>query len=310
MTGNGGTATPRTKTGLATYAPAGLVVISMTSVQSGAAVSTWMFDQIGPMGTAFMRLVWAAIFLLAWARPRLRGRSPRDLAAAAALGAVSAAMTLCYFMAVDRIPLGVASALEFLGPLTVAIFGLRGRRFDLLWPILAAVGVLALAQPWSSTVSLLGLCFGMLSGMGLGGYVVLTQKVGDRFSGVEGLALSLTVAALCSAPAGLAQAAGRMDVQVLLGSAGAALLLPVLPYVLEMIALRKLTTAAMGTLMSFEPGIAAIIGFVLLGQSATLLQCFGLACVILASLGAVRRGSRAETVSAPPFEATEAVTAS
>ncbi|MEU1125847.1 EamA family transporter [Streptomyces sp. NPDC005899] len=281
------------------YGPAGLVVIAMISVQSGAAVSTWMFDEIGPMGTAFTRLAWAAVFLLLWARPRLRGRGPGDLRVAATLGAMSAAMTIFYFLAVERIPLGVASALEFLGPLGVAIFGLRGRRLDLLWPTLAAVGVLALARPWEGSADLVGLLFGALSGACLGGYVVFTQKVGDRFAGVDGLALSLTVAALCAAPFGLPQAVGHFSTTVVVGSAAAALLLPVLPYVLEMVALRRLTTAAMGTLMSFEPGIAAVVGLVLLSQSMTLLQCFGLVCVVLASIGAVQRGRRPDATPEP-----------
>lgn len=284
---------------MGSYGPAGLVVISMISVQSGAAVSTWMFDEIGPMGTAFARLVWAAVFLLLWARPRLRGREPGDLRVAATLGAMSAAMTIFYFLAVDRIPLGIASALQFLGPLGVAVFGLRGRRLDLLWPVLAAVGVLALVRPWEGSADLVGLLFGALSGACLGGYVVFTQKVGDRFAGVDGLALSLTVAALCAAPFGLPQAMGHFSATVLVGSAAAALLLPVLPYVLEMVALRRLTTAAMGTLMSFEPGIAAVVGLALLSQSMTLLQCFGLLCVVLASIGAVQRGSRPDPAPAP-----------
>lgn len=266
-------------------------------------MSTWMFGQIGPMGTAFMRLLWAALFLLLWARPRLKGRSPGDLGIAAALGGMSAAMTICYFLAVDRIPLGVASALEFLGPLTVAILGLRGQRLDLVWPLLAGIGVLALARPWEESADLVGLLFGLMAGACLGGYVVFTQKVGDRFSGVEGLALSLGVAALCAAPLGLPQAAEHMfEIRVLLESAGVALLLPVIPYVLELIALRKLTTAALGTLMSFEPGVAAIVGLVLLGQLATALQWLGLACVTIASLGAVRRGSRQERPLEPATE--------
>jgi inner membrane transporter RhtA len=278
---------------LRVYAPAGFVVVSMTSVQMGAAVSTWMFGRVGPVGTAFMRLCWASLFLLAWARPRLRGHNRDDLLVAAALGAMSAAMTICYFLAVDRIPLGVASSLEFLGPLAVAFYGLRARLSNFLWPMLAAAGVLALARPWEGVAGLAGIMFGAMAGICLGGYVVFTQKVGDRFSGVEGLALSLTVAAFCSAPFGLSETMKHgLEIKVLLGSAGAALLLPVLPYVLEMLALRKLTTGALGTLMSFEPGIAAIIGFVLLGQSATFLQCAGIAAVTAASLGAVRRGSR------------------
>ncbi|MFB7248872.1 EamA family transporter [Streptomyces populi] len=283
----------RTKFRSGTAGPAAIAVAAMTSVQLGAAVSTWMFEETGPLGTAFLRLAWAALMLLLWARPSLRGRSRSDLLVVGALGVMSAAMTICYFLAIDRIPLGVASALEFLGPLVVAIVGLRGRRVDLVWPALAAIGVTALTRPWEGDAELLGLFFGFLAGACLGGYVVFTQKVGDRFPGVEGLAISISVAALCAAPFGLPQASGHLlDWRILSGSAAAALLLPVLPYVLELVALRRLSTGAFGTLMSFEPGIAAMIGLLLLSQSGDAVQYAGIACVMAASLGAVRRGSR------------------
>lgn len=291
---------------------AALAVLSMASVQLGAGVSTWMFDETGPMGTAFLRLLWASLVLLLWARPTLRGRSRQDLLVAGALGLLSAALTVSYFLAIDRIPLGVASALEFMGPLAVAVAGLRRRRSDLVWPALAAVGVLALTRPWEGDAELVGLLFGCLAGACLGGYVVFTQKVGDRFEGVEGLAISLSVATLCAAPFGLPQAAGHLlEPHILLGSFGAALLLPILPYILELVVLRRLSTAAFGTLMSFEPGIATVIGVFLLAQPGDALQYAGLACVIIASLGAVNRGTRERDTAAvrqdarPPLTAAE-----
>jgi len=293
--------TGRTRRTPGVYGAAGLAVAAMVSVQSGAAVSTWMFPTAGPLGTASLRLGFAAVIMLAWARPRLRGRSRQDLLLAAALGAISAMMTLCYFEAIARIPLGVSSALEFLGPLAVAVAGLR-RRLDVIWPLLAVCGVLALTQPWNGSTDLVGLAFGAASGAGLGGYVVFTQRVGDRFSGVDGVAISLTVAALCAAPFGLVRALPALTPTVLLGAAAAAVLLPVLPYVLEMLALRRLTAGAFGTLLSFEPGFATLIGFVLLDQTLSALQSVGLGCVVAASLGAVRRGDRTQeqpTTAAP-----------
>ncbi|MFJ8042649.1 EamA family transporter [Kitasatospora sp. NPDC096147] len=273
------------------YGAAGLAVAAMVSVQTGAAVSTWMFPVAGPLGTASLRLAFAAVILLVWARPRLRGRSRSDLLVAGAFGVISAVMTLSYFAAIDRIPLGVSSALEFLGPLAVAVFGLRRRR-DVVWPLLALGGVLALTQPWNGSLDPVGLAFGVLSGAALGGYVIFSQRVGDRFSGVDGLAFAVTVAALCTAPFGLVHAVPVLTPGMLLGAAGAAVLLPVLPYVLEMMALRRLTTGALGTLLSFEPGFAALIGFLLLHQSLTVAQLAGLVCVVAASLGAVRGGER------------------
>jgi threonine/homoserine efflux transporter RhtA len=136
-----------------TSGSAGLALLAMASVQSGAAVSTWMFDAAGPIGTAFLRLVWASLVLLVAVRPRVRGAGRRGLLNVAALGAMSAMMTICYFLAVVRVPLGVASSLEFLGPLTVAVWGLRGRGGALLWPVLAVAGVLMIVRPWDGGVA-------------------------------------------------------------------------------------------------------------------------------------------------------------
>ncbi|MET9324124.1 EamA family transporter [Streptomyces sp. NPDC003038] len=178
------------------------------------------------------------------------------------------------------------------------MFGLR-RWIDAIWPLLAGCGVLALTQPWNGSIDLVGLAFGAVSGAALGGYVVFTQHVGDRFSGVEGIAIDLTVAALCTSPFGLVHAVPVLTPEILLGAAAAAILLPVLPYVLEMLALGRLTTASFGTLLSFEPAFATFIGFLLLHQTMTLLQITGIVCVVAASLGAVRRGDRSSTTTPP-----------
>ncbi|HEY0641355.1 MAG TPA: EamA family transporter [Pseudonocardiaceae bacterium] len=273
------------------YGAAALAVTAMISVQTGAAVSTWLFDSAGPTGTAWLRLAWGAIFLLIWARPRLTRYSAGDLGSALALGVVSATLTICYFQAIARIPLGTASALEYLGPLTVAVVGLR-RRIDVLWPVAAGGGVLLLTQPWTSSMDPVGVAFALGAGAALGLYVVLTQRVGDRFAGMDGLALAVTVAAICAGVLGVPEAMPALSVEVLLGSAVVALLLPVLPYALEMMALRRLTSSAFSTLMSVEPAAALLIGLALLIQVPGPGELAGIALVVLAGIGAVRSGHR------------------
>ncbi|GAB2663538.1 EamA family transporter [Saccharopolyspora gloriosae] len=270
---------------------AAMAVAAMLSVQTGAAVSTWMFGSLGPVGAAFSRLALAALILLLFVRPDFRSISWEALLSAAGLGVVSAAMTLCYFQAIDRIPLGTASTLEYLGPFAVAVFGLR-RSYDVIWPVLALLGVVLLTSPWSGSLDLAGIGFGLAAGASLAGYVLLSQRVGDGFSGLQGLAVSLAVAAVVSGFFGVGDVVAGFSVPVLLTSVLAALLLPLLPYALEMQALRGMRASSFATLMSFEPGFACIIGFLLLGQHLALLQIAGIALVVIAGIGAVRRGER------------------
>jgi inner membrane transporter RhtA len=274
-------------------APAiGLAVAAMLCVQTGAAISTWLFGQIGPVGTGWLRLSWAALVLLALTRPSLRTRTPGELLVVLGLGAVSGAMTLCYFVAIQRIPLGTATALEFLGPLTVAMLGLR-RPLDLIWPLSAALGVLALTRPGTAHVNLVGVLFALGAATGWGGYIVLTQRVGDRFPGLEGLALSMAAAALSTAAVpGALRGLAHLTPRVLLISAAAALLLPIVPYAFEMAALRRLTTASFGTLMSLEPAIGTVVGAVVLAQIPMVGQLAGIGLVTVAGVGAAIRGRR------------------
>ena len=264
---------------------------SMLCVQLGAAASTGMFDQVGWGGATWLRLVWAALFFLVVAPPRLQLLPPGAVRAAVALGVVSAAMTLCFFAAIDRIPLGTASALEFLGPLTVAVVRSPGRR-AMGWPVLAGAGVVAMTEPWSGGTDPLGIAFALAAAVAWGGYVLLTQHVGDAVTGMRGLAISMPVAAVVAAGVGLPQAAGGLDAEVLLLSAATALLLPVLPFALELNALRGLTAAAFGTLMSLEPAIALAVGLVALGQQPAPWQLAGIAAVVTAGVGATRSGRR------------------
>lgn len=268
-----------------------LAVVAMLSVQLGAAISVRLFDDIGIAGTAWLRLSLGALGFIAIARPKYWQWSLKELRAPIALGLISAAMTLSFLAAIDRIPLGTSVAIEFLGPLTVAAIHSHSRR-ALVWPALALVGVVLLTEPWKGTPNLAGIAFAAAAGAGWGLYIVVTQHVGDRFNGVDGLAISLPIAALAAATIGLPQAWGHINADVMVTAVIAALLLPLIPWTFELYALRRLTKAAFGTLMSLEPAIALVIGMLVLQQSAAVTQYFGIACVVVAGMAAERTGHR------------------
>ena len=266
---------------------------SIFIVQIGAAASTAVFARIGPAGTAWLRLCWAALIFVAVARPRVANFHRRDLAAALVLGVVSGGMTLSFFEAIDRIPLATAVAIEFLGPLGVAVLR-RASRWGLVWPPLAFGGVLLVTQPWAGLTDALGIAFALAAGICWGAYILLTQRIGQRFRGVQGLAVSMPVAALATTPLGLVQAQGNITPFVLLACLGLALILPVIPYTLELAALRRLDAGTFGTLMSVEPAAAALVGALMLRQIPGWVQALGIALVTIAAIGAARTGRAAE----------------
>lgn len=264
-----------------------MAVGSMTSVQLGAALAKPTLDSFGPMGTTWLRLAWAALLLALITRPKLFSYSRAQWRGAILLGAAMAGMTLCYFQAVIRIPLGLATAIDFLGPLGVAALGLRRARHA-LWPILALAGVVLLVHDGSDwTVDPVGALFALGAACGWAAYIVLMKRVGRVFEGLQGLTMSLLVAALVATPWGLAENGGHIPLPVLGITIGLAILVPLLPYALEMLALRRMPTRAFGILMSAEPALGTLIGFVVLGQALSPAQLAGIALVVIASLGAV-----------------------
>ncbi len=269
----------------------GMALVSMTSVQLGLAVAVGLAADVGAAGAAWLRLVWAGGLFVLLIRPARAGFTRRSLLAAGALGVVTAGVTLLFMAAVTRLPLGTASALEFLGPLGVAVARSRGGRM-LLWPALAGAGVLLLTEPWQGQVEVVGVLFALGAAACWATYILLTQHVGDEVAGVQGLAVSLPVAAvvatIVAGPATLPQ----MTPGLWLAGLGMALLLPVVPFVLELLALRRLTTAAFGTLMSLEPAIALVVGWLLLDQRPGLLPLLGIGFVVSAGVGAERTGAR------------------
>jgi len=266
---------------------------SIFIIQIGAAASTPLFTVIGPAGTAWLRLCWAAVIFVAVARPRLGSLPRRDLGAAVLLGLVSGGLTVTFFEAIARIPLATAVAIEFLGPLTVAVLR-RTNRWGLVWPPLAFAGVLLVTQPWSGLTDPVGIGFAFAAGVCWGAYIVLTQRIGQRIHGVGGLAISMPAAALAATPIGLAQAIGHLSPWVVLVFLGLALLVPVIPYTLELLALRRLDAGTFGTLMSVEPAAALLVGAAMLRQIPGWGQVLGIALVTVAAVGAARTGQRTD----------------
>ena len=172
-----------------------MAVASMTCVQLGLALAVGLFDRVGPEGAAWLRLAWAGVIVLVLVRPRPGELTRRGLLAGAALGVVTAGVTMLFMAAVARLPLGTASALEFLGPLGVAVARSRGGRM-LAWPVLAAVGVVLLTEPWHGSVDVVGVALALGAAACWAAYILLTQAVGDELTGLHGLAVSLPVAGL------------------------------------------------------------------------------------------------------------------
>jgi inner membrane transporter RhtA len=272
--------------------PWGLAVEAMLSVQLGSALSVHLISTVGPAGAAWLRLSFGALVFLALARPPLRSIRRRDVPALLGLGVTTGLQNVAFLAAIERIPLGTSVAVEFLGPLTVAAVRSHSTR-ALTWPALAALGVVLLTQPWHGDIQLAGLGFAALAAAGWAAYIVLTQRIGDRFTGIAGLSLTVPIAAATAAVVGIPQAAGHLTAGGLAAAAGLAVLLPVLPYACEMLALRHMTPIAFGTLMALEPAIAVVLGLLVLHQTPAAIQAAGVVLVVLAGTAAQRGGRRA-----------------
>jgi inner membrane transporter RhtA len=271
-----------------------MALASMSCVQLGLALSVHLFHQLGPLGVAGLRLVLAGLLLLILVRPRPGDFTRHDLRACCMLGVVTAGLMLFFMLAIARIPLGTASALEFLGPLVVSIYGPGSGRKR--WTVLAAAGVVLLTQPWHGGIDPAGLAFALAAGACWGSYILLTQHVGDRVTGLSGLAVSMPVAGVFAALVVLAadgpSELSRVTWHAFLILLGLAALHPVLTFTLEYLSLRGLTARAFGTLMSLEPAIALLAGLVVLGQVPDLASAGGIIFVVIAGIGAIRTGAR------------------
>nr|WP_221459266.1 EamA family transporter [Streptomonospora salina] len=283
-----------------TIPPTWFVLIGTLSVQAGAGIASRLFAVLPPSAVVWLRLLTSAVVLLALARPALRGRSRADWMVAVGFGVCLATMNVAIYQSFARIPLGIAVTIEFLGPLAVAVIGSR-RKTDLVWVALAGTGVALLGRS-DGTVTLAGVLFALLAAAAWAGYIVFSAATGRRFSGMSGLAVASVVGTVLVAPLGVAAGGSALlDPRLLLIGAAIGVLSSVVPYTLELQALRRMPPRVFGILMSLEPAAAALVGLVLLGQFLTLWQWLAVACVVAASVGATRRPP--EPAQTPPADA-------
>jgi inner membrane transporter RhtA len=277
------------------------VLLAVVSVQGGAAFAKELFPALGAAGTAGMRIGLSALMLFVAFRPPLTRLTRAQWGAAIPYGVVLGAMNLSFYMALERIPLGLAVTLEFVGPLALAVFGSR-RASDFLWVVLAAVGI-ALIAPWresASALDLLGALLALLAGGFWAAYIVLGGRVSRVLPGGQSVATGMLFASLAVLPFSFAEGlAARLTPPLFAAGLAVALLSSAVPFTLEMMALRVLSSRTFGILMSLEPAAAALSGLVFLREQLTLTQWLALVFVSAASAGAALTARRV----APPVEA-------
>jgi inner membrane transporter RhtA len=271
--------------------PTLLVVVAVSSVQFGAALAKSLFDEVGAGGTVFLRVLFAALVLVAVWRPAVAGRSPAEWRLIAVFGLALAGMNLAFYESLERIPLGIATTFEFVGPLGVAIAGSR-RPVDLAWVVLAGTGIVLLSDFGGADLDRLGVALALLAGGFWAAYILLSARVGSVFPGASGLALAMVAGAVMLAPVGIADAGGDLLVPGVLAVAVAvAILSSAIPYTLEMEALRRMPAGVFGVMMSIEPAVAALAGFIVLDEGLATRELVAILLVVAASAGAARNAS-------------------
>jgi inner membrane transporter RhtA len=271
-----------------TLGPVGLVLAGGISVQFGGALAVTLMSRVGALGVVTIRLLVAAVVLMVLCRPRLRGHSRADWGTVIVFGVAMAAMNGLFYQSVARIPLGPAVTLEVLGPLTLSVLASR-RAINLVWAALALAGVFLLGGGGFSGLDPLGVAFALGAGAMWAAYIVFSARTGRRFPQADGLALAMAVAALLFLPLGVLESGAKLlnPTTFALGAA-VAVLSSVLPYTLELLALRRLPASTFAILMSLEPALAATAGFLVLDQALAATEAAAIALVIVASMGAVR----------------------
>ncbi|MFZ4969071.1 MULTISPECIES: threonine/homoserine exporter RhtA [Pseudomonas] len=271
----------------ATLFPVGLLLIAMASIQSGASLAKSMFPVVGAQGTTTLRLIFAGIIMLLILRPWRATFTARSLRTVIIYGIALGGMNLLFYMSLRSVPLGIAVALEFTGPLAVAILASR-RAIDYLWIGLAIGGLLLLIPTGSTSASidLVGTLYALGAGVCWALYILFGQKAGAD-NGIQTAALGVMIAALFVAPFGIAHAGAALLTPALIPVAlGVAVLSTALPYSLEMVAMTRIPARTFGTLMSIEPAFGALSGLVFLSEYLSLAQWLAIACIICASVGA------------------------
>lgn len=287
---------------LATIIPVCLLLIAMTSIQSSASLAKSLFPTVGPIGVTALRLLFSALLLTAVLRPwRVLGKG-KPLKPLIAYGVALGIMNISIYLAMQRIPIGIAVALEFTGPLAVAMLASR-RLIDFVWIALAVIGLVLLLPIGGTANSIdpVGAFFALLAGTCWALYIVYGKRAGAVY-GASTVALGSSIAALGILPIGLWDVGTRLfSLDTLPVVLAIAVLSSALPYVLEMMALTRLPTQTFGTLMSLSPALGALSGFVFLNETLTLSQWIALSCIVIASIGTtltIRKSSDAPLLEA------------
>ena len=280
-----------------------LILGSVISVQFGAAISVTIFDEVGVAGSTLLRLAFASLFLLLLSRPKVAQWSRTQVKTVLLFGVVLAAMNLAFYFAINILPVGIATTIEFLGPISIAAIFSR-RLLDGLWVVLAASGVVLIAQPWSGggNLELSGILLSLLSAFFWGVYILVVQRANKVFPDRDGLTVAMMIGmAIVFIPGAISGGSTLVTPHILLIGAVIGLLSSLIPYSFELEALRRMPTNVFGTLMSIEPAVAVFTGFIVLSQKPTLLELFAIALVVIASIGVTR--------TAPPLPAEAAIEA-
>lgn len=267
--------------------PLGLLIIAMISIQSGASLAKSLFPVVGAQGTTALRLIFASLILLLVLRPWRARLTARSLRTVMLYGISLGSMNMLFYMSLQTVPLGIAVALEFTGPLAVALWASR-KLIDFLWVALAVIGLLLLIPigESSTSIDLVGAGYALGAGACWAAYIVFGQKAGAD-NGIQTAALGVTIAALFIAPIGVVHAGtALLDVSLIPAALGVAVLSTALPYSLEMVALTRMSARTFGTLASLEPVFAALSGLIFLHEDLSLTQWLAIGAIIVASIGA------------------------
>jgi inner membrane transporter RhtA len=265
--------------------PPALLLVSIVSIQLGAAIAVNLFPVLGPVGTTFLRLAFSAVLLIAAARHSITWGARRHAGALLLYGAILGAMNLCFYGAIARIPLGIAVAIEFVGPLGLAVATSRRGR-DFAWIGLAVLGIVLLTPEIGGTLDPVGVALAGATGLCWAGFVVMSRRIGRALPGSSGLAICMAVAALVVLPVEVAVGSlGSLDLGLLVGALAVAILSTAVPWSLEFEALKRMTARTYGILVTLEPAVAAMVGALLLGQAVGVQGLLAVVCVTAAALG-------------------------
>ncbi|NQV45263.1 MAG: EamA family transporter [Rhodospirillales bacterium] len=271
---------------LATTSPTLLLILSILAAHMGAAFAYFLFPMIGPLGTVSLRLAFSAVVLILITRPALASLRHRQSWMILVYGLLMAAMNSSFYSAIDRIPLGIAITVAFIGPLSISVLMSR-RPLDFVWVALAVAGILLLTPDIGGSLDPVGLLLAAMDGICWSGLVLISPRIAKFAPGNTGLALGMSVAALTMLPIGLSKVPIIMaDPVILLYGFGIAMLSTTITFTLEYEALKRLSVRLYGLIISLEPATATILGAIILSQSIGLQGLLAIACVTLAATGA------------------------